>query len=481
MPELTSTKLKYRYKTKPFSHQKRALKKILELDGKAALLMEMGTGKTKVAIDWAGIGFYNFGYRRVLVVAPLSVLGVWPRQIRQHSGAPTRVVRLEGSTKDRVRVLRTLLRSPKDDVLTYVIINYEGIWRETDRGVSVRDLLVRWGPHLTIFDESHRLKSATSKQSRAAHVISKAAPSRLILTGTAITKSPLDAYGQFRAIDDSIFPGSWTHFKMEYGVWGGQYRYQLRGYRNVHILTRKVRKHSYRVKKEDCLDLPEKLFETVPVALPDSITKMYKQMAEEMYLELEEVPATAAIVLVKLLRLAQMTSGFVKDVEGNIRILDDTKLRTCMDLVDDLIEEDHKVVIFVRFRTDIERIAEKLASRRVSHRILSGSVPPKDRDRIVEEFQTDPSIKVFIAQIQAGALGIELTAADACIFYSLDYNAANYWQAQDRLHRHGQTKKVTYYHLVARGTIDSVVLRVLREKGSIAEAILHRPQLLIET
>lgn len=479
--EKTSSKLKYRYKTKPFSHQKRALKKILDLDGRAALLMEMGTGKTKVAIDWAGIGFYNFGTRKVLVVAPLSVLGVWPRQIRLHSGAPARVFRLEGSTKDRISLLRKVVRSPRNDVLTYCIINYEGIWRETDRGISLRNLLIQWKPDLVVFDESHRLKSPTAKQSRAAHQISKVCRYRLILTGTAITKSPLDVFGQFRSVDDTIFGVNWSHFKYEYGVWGGFNRYQLKGYRNLRKLTKLVRDHSFRVKKEDCLDLPPKLFETVPITLPDSIMRMYKQMAREMIVEIEDTHATAAIVLVKLLRLSQMTSGFLKDVEGQIRLIDDTKLVTCIDLLDDLIEEEHKVVIFVRFIQDIERLSAKLREKKVQHRILSGSVPPRLRDSIVAEFQSDPSVKVFISQIQAGSLGIELTAADACIFYSLDYNAANYWQAQDRLHRLGQDKKVTYYHLVAQGTIDQIVLRVLKDKGDVAEAILHKPQILLGT
>lgn len=474
-----NTKLKYTFKTKPFSHQKKALNRILKLRGKGGLFMEMGTGKTKVAIDWAGISFHNYGLRRVLVVAPLSVLGVWPRQIRQHSGAPARIFRLEGATEYRVRALRRILRNPADDRITYVIINYEGIWRENERGTKIEDLLIEWHPDLVIFDESHRIKSPTSKQSKSAAKIAASARSRLILTGTSITKSPLDVFAQFRAMNPDIFGNNWYAFKYTYGIWGGFGRYQLRGYRRLRELIEKVRNNTYRVKKEQCLDLPEKLFETVPVTLPDSIMDKYRQMAKDMIIEIEETHATAAIVLVKLLRLSQITSGFVKDVEGKVRVLDAAKLNTCMDLVDDLIVEDHKVVIFTRFTLDIERIAEALRKRRIRYAILSGSVPPKQRDSIVEAFHTQDDLKVFIAQIQAGSLGIDLTAADAAIFFSLDYNAANYWQAQDRLHRYGQTRKVTYYHLVVPRTIDSVVLTVLREKGNVAETILHKPKKLL--
>jgi len=474
-------KLKYTYKTTPFAHQKKALKKLYDLQGTGALLMEMGTGKTKVAVDWAGIGFFNDNVRRVLVIAPLSVLGVWPRQIRQHSGAPARIFRLDGSIDHRVRALRKIMAVPRTDpTLIYVIINYEGIWRENRKGTAIEQLLKDWAPDLVIFDESHRLKSPNSKQSRSAYRISQSARMSLLLTGTAITKSPLDIFGQFRAMRPEVFGTNWFQFKFTYGIWGGFGRYQLRGYRNMKDLIGKVRANSYRIKKEQCLDLPEKLFETVPITLGQKANKIYRQMAEEMIAEIEETHATAAIVLVKLLRLSQITSGFVKDIEGNIKIFDDSKLNTCVDLIQDSLEEDHKVVIFVRFRSDIDRLSEKLHGLKIRHAILSGSVPVGNRDSLVQEFHRDPKLQVFISQIQAGSLGIDLTPADVCIFYSLDYNAANYWQAQDRLHRIGQTRKVTYYHLVVPRTIDAVVLRVLKEKGNIAEAVIHNPRSLLE-
>lgn len=442
--------------------------------------MEMGTGKTKVAIDWAGIGFYNLDVRRVLIVAPLSVLGVWPRQIRQHSGAPSRIFRLEGSTVRRTELLTRIINSPDNEKLTYLIINYEGIWREPDRGPGIKDLLIQWKPDLVIWDECHRLKSPTSKQSRAAYAISLVARYRLGLTGTHITKSPLDVFGQFRSINDKVFGSNWYQFRNFYGVWGGFGRFQLRGFRELPTLIKRVRANSFRVKKEDCLDLPPKLFETVPVTLSERASNLYREMAKEMIIEIEDTHATAAIVLVKLLRLSQITSGFVKDVDGNVRIFDNSKLDTCIDLVDDLLEEEHKVVIFVRFSSDIDRIKDKLLIRKVPHAILSGSVPVAKRDSLVQRFQTDPKLKVFIAQIQAGSLGIDLTAADAAIFYSLDYNAANYWQAQDRIHRIGQTKKVTYYHLVVPKSIDAIVLQTLKEKGDLAQTIIHTPRRLLD-
>src|SRR6185503_9528973 len=329
----TTDKLRYTYKTKPFSHQKKALTKLIKLKGRAGLLMEMGTGKTKVAIDWAGLGYYNWGLKKVLVVPPLSVLGVWPKQIKQHAPYPARVFRLEGATDYRIRMLRRIMREPHGENVHFIVINYEGIWRENSRGVSIRDLLIRWAPDLVIFDESHRLKRPTSKQSKAAFKISQKVSESLILTGTHITKSPLDSFGQFRVVDQSLFGTRWKDFREYYGIFGGFNKYIIKGYRHIDELITKVRTHSYRIRKEQCLDLPPKLFETVPVTLSPKTIELYKKMAREMVIEIEETHATAAIVLVKLLRLSQITSGFVKDVEGKIRVFDNSKLNTCMDLI----------------------------------------------------------------------------------------------------------------------------------------------------
>jgi SNF2 family DNA or RNA helicase len=472
----TNRRLKYNYKTPPFSHQKKALKKLLQLDGKGALFMEMGTGKTKVAIDWAGINFYNAGLRRVLVVAPLSVLGVWSRQVHQHSGAPARVVRLEGSTRDKLIVLRKELRRPRRDELVYVVVNYESIWREPDRGRSIEDLLIAWSPGLIIFDESHRIKSPTSKQSKSAHRIARTVDQRILLSGTPISKAPLDVFGQFRAMNDEIFGDNWYRFKNTYGVWGGFGRFQLRGYRHLSRLITKVRENSYRIKKAQCLDLPDKLYQTVPVTLSDRELKAYKDMADEMIAEVEDTQAVASIVLVKYLRLSQITSGFVKDVEGRLVTLGESKLRTAMDLLDDILEDGHKVVIFSRFIEDMRRQSAHLTKAKVQHRILSGSVTGSRRDSIIEEFQTDPEVKVFLAQLQAGSEGIELFAADTVFFYSVGHNALHYWQAQDRVHRPGQKNNVTYYKFEAPRTYDVSLFKTLDLKGNMAEAIIHNPR-----
>lgn len=472
--------VKYKFKTEPYGYQKRALNKIFKLDGVAGLFMEMGTGKTKIAIDWAGIGYYNYGVKRVLVICPLSVIGVWQRQIKMHLPFFARVRALTGSTPERAALIRRMIRSPQPSQ-DWLIINYEGIWRGEGRN-RIEDLIEKWGPDLVICDEGHRIKSATAKQSKVAARIGGYAEQRLVLTGTPITKSPLDVFGQFRFLDSSVFGSNWYKFKNRYGKWGGWGRYKLIGYRHLDELITAVRDNTFRIKKEQAIDLPDKVSVTVPVQLGQKAMDYYKKMAKEMIIEIEETHATAAIVLVKILRLSQITSGFIKDVENNIRVFDNSKLNVCMDLLDDILAQDKKAVIFVRFRKDIERIEEAIQKKfKIKPLILSGSVPQSQRDGLVQGFQNDKSEKIFVAQIQAGSLGIDLTAASVAIFYSLDYAYANYVQAQDRLHRIGQTNKVTYYHLVVPHTIDALTLTILKEKGDLANAIVHDPRVLRPT
>ena len=488
--------VKYKFKTKPYSYQKRALGKIQKLDGVAGLFMEMGTGKTKVAIDWAGIGFYNYDVKRVLVICPISVMGVWRRQIKQHLPFFARVRLLTGSTKERAKMIRFMMRSPQTSQ-DWLVINYEGIWRGEGRD-KIEDLLEKWGPDLVICDEGHRLKSASAKQSKAAARIGGYAEQRLVLTGTPITKSPLDVFGQFRFLDSQIFGSNWYKFKNRFGVWGGWGRYQLKGYKNLNELVTKVRDNTFRIKKEQAIDLPQKVSVTVPVELGPKAMELYKKMAKQMIVEIEETHATAAIVLVKILRLSQITSGFITDIEKTIRVFDNSKLDTCIDLVDDILSQNGKVVIWCRFRKDIERL-EQAVTKKFGEPplILSGSVPMAQRDSIIERFHTDKKARVFIGQPQAGSLGIDLTPADKTIFFSLDYNYGNYVQAQDRTNRilcdqHPEClkkkqkyeklgmkkQKSMYYHLVVPRTIDELTLQIHKDKGDLAEAIVHDPKIL---
>lgn len=485
--------LRYTYRSQPWAHQRKALGKINRLGGQALLAMPMRTGKTKVTIDWTGIAHVNYGIRRVLVVAPISVLHVWEDEIEAHLPLviKRRVTVLNGSTEARAETVRQAIAQPFDG-LDFIIVNYESVWRLLRKPKNKRldDLLVAWlgeTSGLVIADESHKIKTASSRQSRSLAKLGGTAQMRLALTGTPITKTPLDVYGQFRFVNPVLLNSkdgrhrSWTEFSHYFGRWGGFNMKELIGYQHLDELLDVIHENSYRIRLEDCFDLPKRTFETIPVALSEKGRGIYRQMAKEMIVELSSGKVSiASIVLTKLLRLSQVTSGFLRTEDGTDEEIDRAKLDVCMDLVEDMVEQDEKVVIFCRFKHDYRMLNEACQKLKLGPVVLSGETPQSARPGIIKRFHTDKATKVFIAQTQAGSLGIDLTAARFSIFYSLDYNWATYAQALDRIYGPKQSRPVTIYHLVVPRTVDAVVLNVLRTNGDLARAVLHDPTSLLE-
>lgn len=484
--------LKYTFKSEPWSHQRRALGKINRLGGRALLAMPMRTGKTKVTVDWMGISHINYGIRRVLIVAPISVLHVWSDEIAAHLPASIdrRVTVLNGSTEQRAETVREEMGRLADG-LDIIIVNYESVWRNLRKPKAKRldDLLCAWlgDDGLVVADESHKIKTPSSRQSRSLAKLGGQARMRLALTGTPITKTPLDVYGQFRFVDPALTNSregrhrSWTEFSHYFGRWGGFNQKELIGYQHLDELLPVIAENSYKIKLEDCFDLPKRTFETIPVQLSEKGRGIYRQMAKEMIVELESGKVSlASIVLTKLLRLSQVTSGFLRTEDGTDEVIDHAKLDVCMDLVSDMVEQDEKVVVFCRFKHDYRMLLDACHKMKLGPVVLSGETPQSARQGLIRRFHDDKATRVFIAQTQAGSLGIDLTAARFSIFYSLDYNWATYAQALDRIYGPKQTRPVTIYHLVVPRTVDSVVLNVLQRNGDLAKAVLHEPQRLLD-
>lgn len=477
--------LRYTYKTQPFEHQKKALAKIHHLGGVAGLFMPMRTGKTKTVIDWAGIAFHNYGVRKVLVVCPVSVMGVWEQEIRAHSSVPWRTTILTGAAKNKVATIESLRRSPPE-YLTWIIINYEAIWRVAKGRKRIDEYLSDWGPDLIVADESHRIKTAGSRQSRSMARLGKAAKMRLALTGTPITKAPLDAFGQFRFLNPSIFsddtgPMNWTEFKNHYGVWGGFRGFELKGYRHLDELVAKIRTNSFRMSLEQCFpSLPPRTYIDLPVHMPVDAWTLYRKMRDDMLLELESGQTiTADIVLTKLLFLSEITSGFINEPGGNSVELHTAKTDAALDLIQDMLDEGEKVVVFCRFKHDYDALFSALD--RKGHRYVKfvGGMDSSERQAAITAFNNDPAVDVFVGQTATGALGIDLTAARFIIHYSLSYNWADYVQANERIYGPKQSRPISIHHLVVPRSIDSVVLNVLQHKGDLARAVLHDPKLLL--
>lgn len=420
--------------------------------------------KTLTAIAIVGRAYLDGQVKRLLVVAPASVVPVWPKEFLQHAAFPYEAVPLTGAVKKRIETLQKLPRFPK--ALQVVVVNYEVL-------TKMEEALIAWKPDMIIYDEAQRLKAPASQQSQAAGRISRYAKFRLGLTGTPVTQGPLDFWAQYRAIDPSIFGNSFYSFKNRYAVLGGFNQKQVVGYRNLPELIVKAHSIAYRVTKEEALDLPEYMDQMLYCELEPEAAKVYKQLARESVAELErDKQVTAANVLARLLRLSQVTGGFVNDDEGRSHQVSKAKLTTLEELLEDLLDAGKKVVVFYRFTGEGTAIEEMLTKHKVGYSRIAGDVPMAARGELVRQFQEDPECMVFLAQLQSAGLGITLTAADTAIFYSLDYSYANYDQARARIHRLGQKNACTYIHLIAQGSVDEKIMQALAQKRSVADQVV---------
>lgn len=450
-------------KTRPFQHQIAGYNMALHLPA-AALLYEQGCGKTLTAIAIAGRRFQRGEVRRVLVVAPASVVPVWPQEFAVHADFAHDVRPLQGAVKKREQVLDEW--KPDPDTLQVAVVNYEATWR-------MDDALRRWEADMVILDESQRVKTHNSRQSKFAHKIGRVADYRLILTGTPVSQGPLDFFSQYKFLEPSIFGGSYYAFRGRYAVMGGFERRQVVGYQNVPELIRKAHSIAFRVTKAEALDLPPFTDQVLYCDLEPKAAAVYRQLKKESAARLsDEKILTAANVLAKLLRLSQLTGGYLGDGEGGVEQISRSKMKLLDETLGDLLDAGKKVVIFARFVPEIQAIRQLLEKTRVGYEWIAGEVKMEARGGAVRRFQTDPDCRVFLAQIQTAGLGITLHAADTAIFYSLDYSYANLDQARGRIHRIGQKNMVTYIHLLAAGTVDEKVMGALRDKKNVADEVV---------
>lgn len=456
-------------KARPYQHQQDAFDFVCMLfgliDGKkrspgAALLMEMGTGKTLVAIAVACI-LYQFGHaNRVLVVAPLSLLGVWESELRRFAGAPVNIVTLKGTLDKK----KQLLTETAKDKLNVVIVNYESAWR-------LEKELLSYNPDLAVADEAHKIKEGRTKQSRALHKLGDKARFKLLLTGTLITNRELDAWSQYRFMNPAVFGTSFYAFRGRF--------FDMVGYGNHIPVFRKSQTHdflkrlhsvAYRVTKAEALDLPDTTEETRFVELEPKAAKLYREIARESYAEMERGEITASNVLTKILRLSQLTGGYVGDDEKSMHTVSTAKMEALEDILDSVMADGTKVVVMARFVAELDSIIALLEKRGIGYAQVRGGI--RDRTEEVRRFQEDADCRVFVGQIAAAGLGLTLTAADTLVFYSMDYSMSNFTQAQARIHRIGAKGTCHYLYLIARGTIDEQVIKALQGKIDLAKFLV---------
>lgn len=432
-----------------------------------AFLFDMGCGKTLTSIAVAGALYQAGTIKKCLVVAPSSVCPVWPKELERYADFPFAAVELQGEKRKRLRALSEL--DKVENSLKVAVINYEYAWR-------ILEDIQAWQPDLVICDESQRIKTPNAKQSKALHKLGDSVPYKLILSGTPIQSKAIDIYSQYRFLDPSVFGKNFYGFRNRYCRMGGYGMYQIVGYQHMDEFLEKMHSIAYRVTREDALDLPAQVFENRYVRFSPEEMEAYRQLKHAGYLELEKSEkVTASTVLVKLLRLQQLTGGFLQTDDGEKpKQVNTAKLKALEDIVEDYaLETDRKMVVFARFKAEIELIEKMLQKKKVGYVSIRGDVPMKERGPNVEAFQNDPEIKVFVGQIQAASAGITLHAANVMVFYSMDFNYVNYSQACARIHRIGQERSVTYIHLLVENTVDDDVMKAIESKGNLATSIAN--------
>lgn len=402
-------------------------------------------------------------------MCPTSICSVWEKDIAEFADYKHKVAVLFGDKKKRLKELEILKLYPFKG-LKVAVINYESAWRE-----GIFEALQEWAPDMIIADESQRIKSHDAAQSKAMHKLGDAAKYKLILSGTPVQNNAIDIYSQYRFLDPSVFGTNFYTFRNRYAILGGFQKHQIVGYRDLDQLIKKEHSIAYRVTKEEALDLPEQTFITRYIKFDAKDKQMYDRLKRDSFAELENGgQVTAPTVLTKLLRLQQFTGGFIQPDEGaKPEFIFDGKINALDDILEDyVIETGKKLVIFCRFRPEIDLIQALLKKKKIQFQSIYGDIKIEDRGPIVADFQNNPDTKVFLAQIDTAGLGITLTAADTCVYYSENFNYAAYSQSLARIHRIGQRNTCTYIHLVVERTIDEEVLKALARKEDLAKTIV---------
>lgn len=397
----------------------------------------------------------------MLIVAPLSILSVWEAEFAEFAAFDYALAVLTGDSAKKADTLRHMTGT----ALQVAVVNYESAWR-------MEQALAAWGPDLIVCDEGHKIKTHNISASKAMHRLGAKAGYRLLLTGTLITNKAIDVFSPYKFLNPTIFGTSFYAFRSRY--------FDMVGYGNHTPVLKKsmeaelsARLHSiaYRAAKADCLDLPETTDVVRQVELEPAARKIYRCLVKESFAELASGEVTAPNVLTRLLRLSQLTGGFLgNDENAAVQQISSAKLSAMEDILDSAVAEGQKLVIIARFLPEIRAICKELDGRGLRYACITGEV--QDRAAQVAQFQNDPDVPVFVGQIATAGLGLTLTAASTMVFYSLDYSMSNYEQAKARIHRVGQRNPCTYIHLIAKGTVDEKVLTALRNKADLAKALV---------
>lgn len=502
----------YKPKTTPYDHQNKALQKARDRAA-FAYFMEMGTGKTKVVIDEFGDLFTRNRTDAVMIIAPKGVYMNWSkRELPAHmpSDLPADVLTWNEGGKNYDRRLRAHLTAVPDR-LRVMIMNTEAFSASKSAVQYAQNFLRSALAPYGAVDESTFIKTYDSNRTRQVVALGKLMKFRRIMTGSPVTRSPMDLYSQFQFLDESILGyRSFFAYRSRYAVlkdarFGGRTVKIIVGYRDVEDLSQKIAPHSFRVLKDDCLDLPPKVYVTREVEMTEEQKRVYGEVLRSATTQLGEknqcpqcegegkvregddeydcglcegegftrdgTHVTATEVIVQILRLHQILCGHATDEAGHVHPIPSNRVQTMLDVV---AETSGKVIIWSRYRADIDTIVEALGKAYGDASVVQyhGGTPPAARETASRRFQEDETCRFIVSNAQTGGYGNTWTAASTVIYYSNDYDLEKRLQSEDRAHRSGQTKSVTYVDLICPGTVEEKILKALRAKIDISTAIM---------
>ena len=472
--------LDFEFKTRPYDHQRKALEDSWAAEY-YALFMEMGTGKSKVAIDNIAVLYEAGKIDSAMIVAPKGVYDNWAKgEIETHF--PDRIEKnvmlwRAGKSKRYDTNLVDFITEKFDGVKMFVI-NVEAF--SSQKGLDAAKAFLFQNPrNMMIIDESTTIKNRKALRTKNLVALRDRALYRRILTGSPITKSPMDLFSQCDFLKDralgfnSYFAFQARYAQVQRRTMGHRSFQQIVGYQRLEELTNKLDQFSNRVLKEECLDLPDKVYVKRVVPLTNEQTNVYNQMKLLALAQMDSGElATTASVLTQIMRLQQICCGFLQPDEGDMREIKSNRLDELINLSE---EVQGKAIIWATYTHDIQRIADALRGRFGPEAVATyyGGTPQEERQEIVQRFQnrSDP-LRFFVGQPKTGGYGITLTAANTVIYYSNSYDLEIRLQSEDRANRIGQANKVTYIDLVAPNTIDEKILTALRAKIDIASQVL---------
>ena len=469
--------MNYKFKTKPYGHQLDVFEASWDKEN-FAYFMEMGTGKSKVLLDNAAILYDKGLINGLLLIAPKGVYKNWydseiPTHLPDHIAKKVVLWKTSDKSKKQQDILNTLFKSETD--LHILIMNVEAF--SSGNGTQFAKKFLSCHKSMIAIDESTTIKTPTSNRTKNILSLRKDCKYRRILTGSPVTKSPLDLFSQCQFLDPWLLDHqSYYTFRARYSICkkiqvNGRQVEIVVGYRNLAELSEKIKPFSRRILKEDCLDLPSKSYVKHYVELTKEQKKVYQQMKKEAIAFLDGKMQSSATVMTQLMRLHQITCGHFTADDGTIKDLPCSRLAELMSILENV---EGKSIIWSHYTHDVRRIIAEIKKVYGDDAVVDyyGATDTDARSKNIKKFQTDPNCRFFVGTTHTGGYGITLTAGSNMIYFSNGYDLEKRQQSEARIDRIGQTQKMTYIDIMSQDTIDERIVKALRNKVNIANTIM---------